>query len=123
MVRRVVTEFHDYSFNNAYIDTALSDANGTVDMEGHTKILRKDRPYAPNHQIIISKPGYKTYVFSQYSASFQKISQETDNIFVKSIFSSITAEKSTDGSDEANEKLYGGYLKLEPLKEKIGRKR
>ncbi len=120
LVQRMVTEFHDYNFDNAYIDSSRSGADGVVMIEKKTRVLfSKQLRYVDNHQVFITKPGYKAVVFSQYSVPFFKIRQETRNPFVKSILSSLPDEKKIHDIIAANEMLLDGKVRLEPLRQNV----
>ncbi len=124
IIQRLFTEFHDYEFNYAYIDSSISDGDGMIKMDGTQKwFFRKNMRFVPNHQIFISMPGYNTSVFSQYSANYKKIYDETSNQNVKHLISSVPANRLVYGCDEANDSLFGGKVKLYPVSTKVKLKR
>jgi len=119
-VLRIVDDIHGYRNGHAYaqMERSYSDTNGHIEMEGKRKW--RFRPLGPgsfpvpNHKIAIWKPGYKAFVFSQYS-SISEISSRMDREDLKKAIGEIPRNRIEYGvSDNLNIMLNNGTVKLQP---------
>lgn len=119
-VLRIVDDFHGYwyGYAHAQMERSYSDTNGHIEMEGKHKwrfrLLGPGRFPVPNHKIAIWKPGYKAFVFSQYS-SISEISSCTEREDLKKAIGEIPLNRIEYGvSDNLNIMLNNGTVKLQP---------
>lgn len=119
-VLRIVDDFHGYRNDHAYaqMERSYSDANGHVEMDGKREWrFRPSGPGrfpVPNHKIAIWKPGYKAFVFSQYSSIYE-ISSCTKRVDLKKAIGEIPHNRIEYGvSDNLNKMLNEGTVKLQP---------
>lgn len=121
-VLRIVCDVHDHLYENAIINRGKTDQNGYIQMTGKrewgTWVPAPGGFPVPNHQIVIWKDGYATFVFSQYgSLESIKISTQRPDL-IEAIEEIPKPRIEYLEKDDPNKLFLNGRIKLHAL-EKI----
>lgn len=118
-VLRIVCDVHDHSCENAIINRGKTDQNGYIKMSGNrewgTWVPAPGGFPVPNHQIVIWKDGYTTFVFSQYG-SLNSIKTATKNSVLIEAIEEIPKDMKYFGEGNPNKLFLNGSIKLKALK-------